>query len=223
MQVKKVIRSKRKTIALQICDDATLIVRAPFGVSKNIIRHTILKHHKWLENKKREILSRNLILTKRKFVNGELFLYMGKSYPLKMISKNDLEEPLFLDVGYFYLQENVIHRREIFVSWYKRAAYEKISQRIHWYALKRGLIYNDVKISNAQKQWGSCTHLSNLNFTWRLIMAPLPVIDYVVVHELVHLVEKNHSPSFWNQVRFILPDYKIQKYWLSKNEHLLRL
>jgi len=101
MQIKKVIRSKRKTIALQICDDATLIVRAPFGVSKNIIRHTILKHHKWLENKKREILSRNLILTKRKFVNGELFLYMGKSYPLKMIPKNDLEEPLFLNDGYF--------------------------------------------------------------------------------------------------------------------------
>jgi predicted metal-dependent hydrolase len=223
MQIKKIIRSKRKTIALQVCDDATLIVRAPFRVDYDVIEKVILKHHKWLENKKKEILSRDVRFTQRQFVSGESYLYLGKFYRLKVVQTNKLAEPLSLKNGYFYLQKNVVNGRKAFISWYKRAAYEKMSQRVNWYANKRGFKYNQVKIGNAQKQWGSCTHLGNLNFPWRLVLAPLPVVDYVVVHELVHLIEKNHSKSFWNKVRILIPDYKKQKNWLRKNEYLLRL
>ncbi len=223
MQIKKIIRSKRKTITLEVCDDATLIVKAPLRVKDNIINQVILKHHKWLENKKKQILSRDIRFIQKKFVNGENFFYLGKLYPLKIVQNNEMACPLILSSGYFYLQENIIDRRAAFISWYKIEAYYNIYQRINWYAQKKVFYYNKVKISNAQKQWASCTHLDNLNFSWRLIMAPLSVIDYVVVHELAHLVEKNHSKSFWNKVRLFMPDYEKQRYWLKRNGYLLKL
>jgi predicted metal-dependent hydrolase len=80
-----------------------------------------------------------------------------------------------------------------------------------------------MDITNAQKRWGSCSHQGNLNFAWRLIMAPLPIIDSVVVHELVHLEVKNHSKAFWNKVEISHPQYKEHKDWLKNMGHLLRL
>ena len=76
------------------------------------------------------------------------------------------------------------------------------------YAKKRGLKYNKINITNAQKRWGSCSSKGNLNFSWRLVMAPLPVLDYVVIHELVHLEERNHGKSFWDKVKMLMPDHK---------------
>jgi len=108
------------------------------------------------------------------------------------------------------------------MDWYKERAYEKISERVQWYALKNGFQYNKIKITQAQKRWGSCSSKGNLNFSWRLIMAPLPVVDYVVVHELAHLVEKNHSKAFWSKVKMLMTDYQKQQEWLKRNGHLLR-
>ena len=223
MQIKKIIRSKRRTISLQLCDDATLIVKAPLRVKNNIIHQVILKHHKWLERKKKEILSRNIKFIEKQFVNGEKYFYLGKLYPLKVVQNNEMECPLILSNGYFYLQKDISDAKSAFIIWYKKAAREKILERVDWYSGKTGLLYNRVKISNAQKQWGSCTNIGNLSFSWRLIMAPLSVVDYVVIHELVHLIEKNHSKSFWDKVQFFMPDYKMQKNWLKKNGYLLNL
>lgn len=223
VEIKKIIHSKRKTIALQVCEDTTLLVRAPFGVGEDVIEKVILKHQKWLENKKKEILARDISFTKKEFVNGEGFLLLGKSYRLKIVRDKEINEKLVFRDGYFYLDSKIKNPRRVFIGWYRKEAYKKISERVYWYARKRGFKYNKVKISNAQKCWGSCSHLSNLNFSWRIIMAPMPVIDYVVVHELVHLIEKNHSKSFWNKVRLLLPDYKKHRDWLKKNGYLLKI
>ncbi len=114
-------------------------------------------------------------------------------------------------------------RAERFTNWYKERAYEKIKERVEFYAQKRGLKYNRVNITSAEKRWGSCSAKGNLNFSWRLIMAPLPVVDYVVVHELVHLIEKNHSKEFWKKVKLFMPDYEKYKDWLKEKGHLLTL
>ncbi len=86
-----------------------------------------------------------------------------------------------------------------------------------------GIDYSNLRITNAQRRWGSCSPSGNICFSLRLVMAPLPVIDYVVVHELVHIREKNHSPRFWNAVKAIIPDYKDHKAWLRKNQYRLAL
>ncbi len=221
VEIKKVIRSKRKTISLQVSDDATLIVKAPFGASEKIINRVILKHSNWIEKKKKEMQLRDIKFSKKEYVNGEGFLYLGNYYRLGLVENQ--EAPLNFENGFFLSKDSLVGAKEIFIDWYKERAYEKISERVKWYAQKRGFKYNKINITNAQKRWGSCSHLGNLNFSWRLIMAPLPVVDYVIVHELVHLDEKNHSKAFWNKAKMLITDYKKHQEWLKRNGHLLRL
>jgi predicted metal-dependent hydrolase len=221
MKIEKIIRSKRKTISLHICEDATLIVKAPNNTSNEMINRVVIKHKNWVEKKKREVQSRDLKFIKKEFLNGESFLYLGNYYKLNLV-KNQ-ETPLIFE-NVFYLSINYLpNAKEIFIDWYKKRAYEKICQRAKLYAQKKGLRYNRIKITNALKAWGSCSHQGNLNFTWRLIMAPLNVVDYVVVHELIHLDEKNHSRIFWEKVEILMPGYKEHKEWLKKNGHILKL
>lgn len=221
MEIKKVIRSKRKTISLQISDDAALIVRAPFKASDEIINRVVLKHKDWVEKKKKEMQLRDIKFSKKEFVNGEGFLYLGNYYRLRVVENQEI--PLNFESGFYLSKECLVNAKEKFIDWYKMRAYEKISQRVRWYAQKRGFKYNRINITNAQKRWGSCSCRINLNFSWRLIMAPLPVVDYVIVHELVHLCEKNHSKAFWNKVKMLMTDYEKHQDWLKRNGHLLRL
>ena len=222
IEIEKIIRTRRKTIALQITDDATLIVKAPFDASDETIMGVVSKHKKWIERKRRDIEARDPKFSPKEFVNGEGFLYLGRYYRLKIMDEQEV--PLKFENG-FYLSRNALpHARDVFIEWYKDMAHEKISERVGWYAQKRGFKYNKVNITNAQKRWGSCSSSNrNLNFSWRLIMAPLPVIDYVVIHELVHLEERNHTKAFWNRVKMLMPDYEKHKDWLKKYGYLLRL
>ncbi len=221
IKIAKIIRTRRKTISLQITDDATLIVRAPFNVSYQTIRNVIIKRIKWINKKRKEVLARDPGFVKKEFVNGESFLYLGRYYKLTLV-KNQ-ERPLIFKNGFFLSVEYLPIAKEIFINWYRQKAYQKISERVEWYAKKRGFKYNKINITNAQKRWASCSSKKNLNFSWRLIMAPLRVIDYVVIHELVHLEEKNHTRDFWNKVKLLMPDYEKYKDWLVKIGYLLRL
>ncbi len=222
IKIGEIIRTKRrKTISLQITDDATLIIRAPFNVSKETIKDVVDKHKDWIRRKINEILSRNPKFVQKNFVNGENFLYLGKYYRLTLV--NGQKEPLVFKNGFFLSEAYLPIAKEVFINWYRKRAYEKISERVEWYAKKRGFRYNKINITKAEKRWGSCSSTGNLNFSWRLIMAPLPVIDYVVVHELVHLEEKNHLKSFWDKVKILMPDYEKHRTWLKKNGYLLKI
>lgn len=221
LEIEKIIRTKRKTIALHITDNATLIVKAPLNVNDKMIMNVVLKHKKWIEQKKIEIEAREQRFSPKEFVNGEGFLYLGRSYRLKIV--DDQEVPLKFENEFRISRKVLPQAKEVFIEWYKKKAYEKISERVLWYAQKRGFKHNKVNITNAQKRWGSCSSNGNLNFSWRLIMAPLHVIDYVVVHELVHLEEKNHTRAFWNKVKMLMPNYEKYKDWLKKNSYLLRI
>lgn len=221
IEIEKIIRTKRKTIALHITDDAELIVKAPLNANDKTIMGVILKHEKWIVQKKKEIDARNPKSTPKEFVNGEGFLYLGKSYRLKVV--DDQEMPLELEDQFYLSRIKLSQAKEVFTEWYKKTAYANISERVKWHAEKSGFICNRVKITNAQKRWGSCSSNGSLNFSWRLIMAPQPVIDYVVIHELVHLVENNHAKAFWSRVKLAMPDYERHKDWLKNNGYLLRL
>jgi predicted metal-dependent hydrolase len=130
---------------------------------------------------------------------------------------------LFNNNTFSLLRDHLPVARDLFINWYKEKAYEKISERVEWYAKKRGFVYNKINITDANQRWGSCSPKGNLNFSWRLIMAPLSVVDYVVVHELVHLEERNHTKFFWTKVKMLIPEYEKYKKWLKENGYLLRL
>jgi len=220
--VEKIIKSDRKSIAIQITDKGTIIIKAPNQATNETISKVILKNQSWIEEKIKKVQSRDRKFKEKEFVNGEGFLYLGDYYRLQ-ITKNQ-EEPLILKNKYFYLSESYLHKaREVFIDWYKKRAFEEISERVEFYAKIKGCTYNKINITNAQRRWGSCSVSGNLNFTWKLIMAPLSVIDYVVIHELVHLEELNHSKKFWSKVKVLMPDYEEKDRWLRENGYMLNI
>jgi predicted metal-dependent hydrolase len=92
-----------------------------------------------------------------------------------------------------------------------------------WFSMMTGYAPASIRISDARRRWGSCTYNGGLNFSWRLIQAPLEIVDYVIVHELVHLRQHDHSKKFWDKVEALMPDYERRREWLRKNERLLSL
>jgi len=221
IKIDKIIRSKRKTIALQITSNATLIVRAPELATLDIIYRVVAKKEQWIRKKQEYVKHYYRKSSAKEFVNGEGFLFLGHSYKLHIVE--DQELPLHFDNAFYFSKKYLPVAKQIFIEWYKYQAKEKISERVHRYALKAGLKYRQINITDARKRWGSCSHKGNLSFSWRLVMAPLQVIDYVVVHELAHLEERNHSKQFWNKVKVMLPRYQRYKQWFKDNEHALRI
>ena len=218
--IKKIIRSKRKTLGLQIMPDAGLIVRAPEKTSLETIQKVVHKKLPWILQKQRIVRETYKPPLKKEFVNGEGLLYLGELYKLFIVEQASV--PLVFDCKEFLLCcKHLSEAHSLLVSWYRQEALTVISQRLKLYADNAGLKYNGIKITNAEKRWGSCSSKALMNFSWRLIMAPMKVVDYVVVHELVHLRERNHSKKFWQNVRLILPHYQEAKLWLSTNNHLL--
>ena len=108
-------------------------------------------------------------------------------------------------------------------SWYKQQARKIILERVHHYARVGEYTYQSVSLMSATTRWGSCSARKNLNFNWKLVMAPLEVLDYVVCHELAHLVELNHSRDFWERVRKIFPLYRQYRTWLKRHGHTLKI
>jgi predicted metal-dependent hydrolase len=157
----------------------------------------------------------------KEFVNGEEFLYLGDSYRLSIVEKQDA--PLLFDQAFFLSKEYLNQAKHIFLDWYKAQAKSKITERVSLYLTQAGLKYNRLGITKARKRWGSCGRNNNLNFSWRLIMAPLRIIDYVVAHEVAHLEHKNHSRRFWNKVASLFPEYRQSRKWLRENDHLLTM
>jgi predicted metal-dependent hydrolase len=157
----------------------------------------------------------------KQFIPGEQFLYLGESYDLDIVGEQNL--PLILKDKFYLVERSWDEAKIVFMTWYREQASQIIKESVECKAQEEGLSYKVVRITNAKKRWGSCGPKGSLNFSWRVIMAPREVIDYVVTHELVHLRIKNHSKIYWNEVERLLPNYQLQKAWLKDNGHRLKL
>ncbi len=222
MKIDQIIRSHRTTIALIIRHDGKLIVRAPYRTPDAQILQFIEEKAGWIREKQAEAQERLAQRVSRQFVSGERFLYLGEAHPLEITSR--ARPSLALENGRFLLSQNALPRaKDIFTAWYKQQARQVFEERARSYAARYHLTSDRSKITSARTRWGSCSARGTLSFTWRLVMAPLPVIDYVVIHELAHLVEKNHSKRFWEKVRAMMGEYKKYVGWLKTNGQQLNL
>jgi hypothetical protein len=215
----ELIRSRRRTIALIVETDGRLVVRAPMRAPAKFIREFVESKAAWIRRKQAEM--RSARLPDRRYTDGEHFFYLGKSYTLTLVGPQ--RPALQLDSGFRLARAAQSRARAAFVRWYKGRAESEITARVRQYAEKYGFRYERVRITSAHARWGSCSSKGTLSFTYRLVMAPPAVIDYVVVHELVHLQVKNHSRAFWSRVGDLMPDYKVRVAWLRKNGRLLTL
>ncbi|MEK6599639.1 MAG: SprT family zinc-dependent metalloprotease [Deltaproteobacteria bacterium] len=217
--IDKIIRSKRRSIALIVSSDAQLVVRAPMRTSLEYINGLVFRKRLWINRKKEQALKNGASAKPKQFTDGEEFYYLGKVYKLVF---EDCHTISLADCFYFP-EKHVSVCRERIIKWYKQMAKEKITERAQWYSRITGWKYNALSVTSAMTRWGSCGYNGSVNFSWRLIMAPIEVVDYVVVHELAHIAEKNHSDKFWNKVKVILPDYKERQRWLRENRVMLNI
>lgn len=222
IKIHQIIRSRRRTIGLQITAEANLIIRAPYRVSMGFIKKIVREKEPWITKKLQEVGEKHRSIEPKKFSDGEQFLFIGEKYPLKMVEELDVPL-LFAENHLFLANKNREKAEQIFTHWYREMALQIITKRVDLYAKNFRLKHTKIRVSNAQKRWGSCSSKNSLRFAWKLIMAPLPVIDYVVIHELSHLEHKNHSRKFWTSVQTIMPEYKKCEKWLKKNGHTLTL
>jgi hypothetical protein len=218
--VEKIIRSSRRTIALEITSGATLVVRAPRRASAADIEEIIRQKSSWILRKIGEIKQRPC-LPCHEYADGEMFLYLGQSYPLQIVEKGSIT----IERGdRLYVSRTLLPDiRNQLKYWYREEALREISARCMHFSLKTGHFPVTIRITDAQQRWGSCTPKGGVNFSWRLIQAPPEMVDYVVVHELVHLIQPDHSKKFWDIVRKIMPDYEIRRYWLKDHAGLLKI
>lgn len=219
--VDHLLHSRRKTIALIIQHDGSLTVRAPLRMSAVHIQEFVQNHAEWIRKKQAQAQA-SPPPPKKDYVDGENFLYLGKTYPLTVVAPR--RPALTFSGAKFHLAiSNLPKARQVFIHWYMTQSRMVISERVAFHAKKNKFAYQKIRISSARTRWGSCSPNGTLSFTWRLVLAPPEVIDYVVVHELAHTQIKNHSPKFWRKVAEIIPEYKRYVSWLKKNGRFLTL
>ena len=179
----EVIRSTRKTIAIQVGLDGSVTVRAPKRCSRAVIEDFVGEHKGWIVRK--------MIEMERKSRERE-----ERRKKLPRWSQEDYRS-------------------------YQIAAGQALQERTAFFAEIMGVDYGRITVRDQRTRWGSCSAKGNLNFNWRLILAPGEVLDYVVVHELAHRREMNHSKRFWSLVEMVLPDYERRRRWLKENVEAL--
>lgn len=220
IEVNEIVRSKRRTLALIVKPDGSLIVRAPLRASEKSIREFVESNAKWIEKKRIEALTFRPPAPKQ-YVPGEMFMFLGNAYPLE-IAKGQ-KKALLLEGKFKLSQAAQGIARMAFERWYREQAKQILTERVSLYASQYGFQYKKIGITSARTRWGSCSSNGSLNFSWRLVLAPMEAVDYVVVHELVHTVFHNHSKRFWKRVEKIMPDYKERRKWLRKDGRQLML
>lgn len=213
-----VIKSNRKSLSIIIERDKSVIVRAPLSLSDYRIKEEIDKR-KALILSKINSDQKTMKRTAKEFVDGEQFLFMGKYYSLQI----NLDESPGIDFkdAFVINAPSVEVAKKLMFNWYQQQAREILSPRIIHFAEHMGVKRKRINISSAKYLWGSCTPTGTLNFNWHIVKAPPEVMDYIVVHELAHLREHNHSPEFWNIVAVQIPQYEDAKKWLKLNGHEL--
>lgn len=171
--IHRTIRSRRRSLALQITQEGQLVVRAPRLLSQSQILRFVEEKSAWIEKKFRQAARR------------------AQTVPPALTAHEEQQ--------------------------LKSLARDAFIERACLYAKKMGVEFKQIRLGSAKTRWGSCSPKGNLNFNWRLINAPTDVLDYVVVHELSHLIERNHSARFWTKVGEFCPRYQSARRWLKEN------
>lgn len=222
----KIIRSNRKSIGLIVNGQGELIVRAPRFVSDREIRRLIESKEKWIrdmQEKQRQVAQERKHL---EIKDGAVIPFLGEEYTLraqdvkKVTMENACEstgeQAQILIPGHKDFEKTLM-------KWLRTQALYTFTDSAEHYAKQLGITYEDIRLSSACTRWGTCNSQKVIRFSWRLIMCPLPIVDYVVVHELCHIKHMNHSKEFWKCVETILPNYKELRKELKAHNYLMEL
>jgi predicted metal-dependent hydrolase len=217
----EIVRSNRSTADIVIERDGRVIVRAPKSVPEEELRQIVSARSYWIYRSLAEWRDLNATRVLREYRNGEGFLYLGRSYRLSLVA--DQEAPLLLKDGRFQLRRDLVDEGEVeaakvaFRDYYITRGADRLTKRVDYFAPKAGVDVRSLDVRELGYRWASCSTNGDLAFHWKTMMAPLTIIDYIVVHELCHLHRRDHSDAFWNEVDKVMPGYHERKEWLRRH------
>lgn len=213
----EVLRSdRRKTVQITVERTGELFIVAPFKVADQELIQFVEEKLLWVHTKLAEKARLQQRAPVKEFVDGEGFLYLGKSYRLRLIERQLVD--LHLKSGRFCLRRSSVYRgREVFVSWYARRAQQWFERQVDEHSNLMGVDVKEVRVQDLGFRWGSFGADGRLFFHWKAILLPPRIAQYIVVHELAHAQHRDHSVAFWIKVDEHLPDWRSCKSWLAEN------
>jgi len=222
---REVVRRDRKTASICVERDGRLSVVVPESFSDEQVERLVESKRYWIHKSLAEWRGLNAARVRREYVNGEGFPYLGRSYRLRLVRGQDT--PLLLKNGYFRLRADrngnpLDDPEETFKAFYREKGRDRIPGRVRQFEARLGLNVSTVRVMELRYRWASCSK-HGLNFHWKCMMAPPTVLDYIVAHELAHLIHPNHSKAFWSEVDKLLPDYRERQAWLRQHGARLSL
>ena len=218
----EVIRTNRKKSATIKVEEGKVQVIIPKSLSQNRLKLLLKEKTPWIRNKLREYSLVQPVKPKE-YVSGESFTYLGRNYRLKLTESNS--DCIKLKGGQFVLgvkaklsdEEKAGFVRVSLLTWYFTHAKERLEEKTRRYAKLVGVEPRSVQVKSYKSRWGSCSPKGDISYNWKIIIAPHRVVDYVVVHELCHILHHDHSELFWKSVERFFPDYSECREWLKVN------
>lgn len=223
---------RKKTIELLIDLNKGFTVKVPKGMSDEDIIRNLHRKEKWIINNLDKMADIIKYESKKEYLSGEKFAVSGRRYSLKVIKDKNIKLPtLEFSKGKFIakipitINEKDNHKllRPLFIRFYQKKAEDVINKRVKKYLPYFDIEPKKIRIVSLKDKWGSCSKNNEIRYNWRIIMAKMSIIDYVVIHELAHMKHKDHSKEYWNEIKRIMPDYEKRKSWLRVKGELLRL
>lgn len=211
----EIVRSDRRTIGITVERDRRVVVRAPQRARADAVAAVVKEKRFWIGSKLRDPRKYTLPRPTKEFVAGETFLFLGQSFGLQLVSETRGE--VRFDGRRFELSRaDQPQAQSLFEGWYLAEAKAHLTPRVAAMARAMGLAFNRIAVRRMKFQWGSCSPGGTLTFNWRIVQAPIVVVDYLVAHELAHVLEPNHAPQFWNIVAVHVPAWEKARSWLRR-------
>ncbi|WP_195263068.1 SprT family zinc-dependent metalloprotease [Clostridium sp. 1001275B_160808_H3] len=208
------IFKKKKNISIKIENSGEIKVFAPSGIDNNYIDDLIIKKGDW-------ILKSLDKIKKKDYIDNKV-IFQGKYYNL-IINKSD-ENNIFKDNINITINSKDLSREyinELLISWYKKLSIDIVGKRVMDISNNIYIKPSKIIIKNQKSLWGSCNSKREIRLNWRLVLMPQFVMDYIIIHELCHIKQMNHSKEFWKLVESYYPNYKESKDWLKENGAML--
>ncbi|MFT5388160.1 MAG: putative metal-dependent hydrolase [Lysobacterales bacterium] len=219
--------SRRKTLSICVDQHGDLSVSVPLRVPDKEIRSFLDEREQWILNHRSKAKKHHAEINKRKFESGHSFLFLGKLRELLIERKNIKRSVVILEEKGWIVSVDKdtsedsleIEVRKALVKWYRKQAVEIVASRIFHFGRILGEQPEKIAVRTQKRLWGCCDYSKRIiHINWQIILAPMSVVEYVIVHELCHLIVPNHSKRFWSQVENILPDYEREVKWLKDNQ-----
>lgn len=208
---------RRRTVGITVERDGSLVLTAPHDCSVERVEQVAREKQFWVYSK---LAEKNLLFRApppKEYVSGESFFYLGRSYRLKLMPAAAQTVPLRLLHGQFLLRRDDVGRADQhFVRWYTEHGRPWLVRRVETLAPRISVSPAGVDVRSLGYRWGSCTSAGGLNFHWRSVLLPPRIIEYIIAHELVHLLVPNHGVDFWARLERAMPDYQARRQWLAE-------